>query len=93
MKRELLFNIGKTPEEYLQTLKENLELAKTYAEYYSDIEQQRYANHYNLRSTDRRYSVGDKVIVLAPDLGGAKLYSRWQGPGTIVDVKSPTPTL
>ena len=87
--RELPFNIGKTPEEYLQTLKENLELAKTYAEYYSDIEQKRYADHYNLRSTDRRYSVGDKVIVLAPDLGGAKLYSRWQGPGTIVEVKSP----
>jgi len=27
------------------------------------------------------------VIVLAPDLGGAKLYSLWQGPGTIVEVK------
>ena len=87
--RELPFNIGKSPEEYLQTLKENLELAKTYAEYYSDIEQKRYADQYNLRSTDRRYSVGDKVIVLAPDLGGAKLYSRWQGPGTVVEVKSP----
>ena len=27
--------------------------------------------------------------MLAPDLGGAKLYSRWQGPGTIIEVKSP----
>ena len=27
--------------------------------------------------------------MLAPYLGGAKLYSRWQGPGTIVEVKSP----
>jgi len=36
--RELLLSIKKTPEEYLKTLKENLELAKVYAEYYSDIE-------------------------------------------------------
>jgi hypothetical protein len=87
--RELPFSIGKKPEEYLQTLKENLELAKVYADYYSEIEQKRYADHYNLRSTDRKYQVGDKVIILAPDLGGAKLYSRWQGPGTIAKVKSP----
>ena len=87
--RELPFSIGKKPEEYLQTLKENLELAKVYADYYSEIEQKRYADHYNMRSTDRKYLLGDKVIILAPDLGGAKLYSRWQGPGTIVQVKSP----
>jgi len=60
-----------------------------YADYYSDIEQKRYADHYNLRSTDRKFQLGDKVSVLALDLGGAKLYSRWQGPGTIVEVKSP----
>ena len=71
--RELPFSIGKKPEEYLQTLKENLELAKVYAEYYSEIEQKRYADHYNLRSTDRKFQLGDKVIMLAPDLGGAKL--------------------
>jgi ribosomal protein L21E len=85
----LPLSIGKTPEEYLQTLKENIELAKVYADYYSDIQQKRYADHYNLRSTDKRFQLGDKVIILAPDLGGAKLYSRWQGPGTIVEVKSP----
>jgi len=87
--RELPFSIGKKPEEYLQTLKENLELAKLYADYYSEIEQKRYADHYNMRSTDRKYQIGDKVIVLAPDFVGAKLYSRWQGPGTIIEVKSP----
>jgi hypothetical protein len=87
--REIPFSIGKKPEEYLQTLKENLELAKIYADYYSEIEQKRYADHYNLRSTDRKYAVGDKVIVLGPDFAGAKLYSRWQGPGTIIEVKSP----
>ena len=37
--REIPFCIGKTPEKYLQTLKENLKLAKVYADYYSEIEQ------------------------------------------------------
>ena len=59
--RELPFSIGKKPEEYLQTLKENLELAKVYADYYSEIEQKRYADHYNMRSTDRKYLLGDNL--------------------------------
>ena len=87
--RELPLNLGKKPEEYLQSLKENLEMAKEYANYYADIESKRYAAHYNLRSTERHYEVGDKVAVLSPDSNGAKLYSRWQGPGTIIQVKSP----
>jgi hypothetical protein len=89
--RELPLSIGKNPVEYLQTLKENLELDKVYADYYSDFEQKRHADHYNLRSTDRGYhlDLGDKLIALAPDLVGAKLYFRWQGPGTTVEVKSP----
>jgi transposase InsO family protein/ribosomal protein L21E len=87
--RKLPLNLGKSPEEYLQSLKENLEFAKVYADYYSDIEMQRYADYYNLRSTDRKYEVGDKVAVLAPDFGSSKFYSRWQGPATIVEVKSP----
>jgi hypothetical protein len=86
-KQELPLNIGKGPEEYLQALKENLEVAKRYAEYYSPEEQSRYASTYNKESTDRHYSVGDQVLVLAPE--GSKLYSRWHGPGTIVKVKSP----
>jgi len=87
--RELPFSIGKTPEQYLQSLKENLELARAYAEYYSDVEQKRMTEYYNLRSMDRRYAVGEKVIILAPDSKGAKLFNRWQGPGTVVEVKSP----
>src|SRR2546428_4421321 len=62
--RKLPLNLGKSPEEYLQSLKENLEFAKAYADYYSDIEMKRYADYYNLRSTDRKYEVGDKVAVL-----------------------------
>jgi len=70
-------------------LKENLELAKTYAEYYSDIEQKAICR--SLQFTQYRSSIQRwrQSIILAPDLDGAKLYSRWQGPGTIVGVKSP----
>src|SRR2546428_13294602 len=70
--RKLPLNLGKSPDEYLQSLKENLEFAKAYADYYSDIEMKRYADYYNLRSTDRKYEVGDKVAVLAPDFGSSK---------------------
>src|SRR6218665_1788435 len=38
---------------------------------------------------DRRYAVGVKVIILAPYSKGAKLFNRWQGPGTVVEFKSP----
>jgi len=87
--RPMPFSIGKTPEEYLQSLKNNLEMAKVYADYYSEIAQQRYASHYNLQSTDRRYQLGDKVAILSSDAGGAKLYNSWQGPVTIIEVRSP----
>ena len=87
--RILPFNLGKKPEEYLRTLKENLDLAKAYSDFHSTIEQKRYAHNYNLRSTDRRYQVGDKVVILAPNLIGAKCYNRWQGPGVISRIKSP----
>jgi len=88
-KRPLPFRIGKNPEKYLQSLKANIEMARVYADYYSEIEQKKYATHYNLRSADRRYQLGDKVVIIPSDAGGAKLYNRWYGPGTIVEVKSP----
>ena len=87
--RPLPFSIGKKPEEHLQTLKTNLEMAQAYADFYSEIEQKRYATHYNLRSTDRQYQLGGKVAILSSDSGSAKVYNRWQGPGTIIEIKSP----
>jgi transposase InsO family protein len=86
--KELPLNLGKGPVEYLQSLKENLELAKVYAEAHASKELQRHAAHYNLRSTEKRFEVGDRVVILAPDSSN-KVYSRWQGPGTISKVKSP----
>ena len=86
-RQELPFSIGKGSAEYLQNLKENLEIAKTYAEFNSQKEQDRYVKYHNTRSTDRHYAVGDKVLVLAPE--GPKMYSRWHGPGVVTKVKSP----
>ena len=79
--REIPFSIGKRLEEYLQTLLENLEIARSYADLHSEAEQRRYASYYNMRSTDSRYQLGDKVLILAPE--ESNLYSRWHGPGII----------
>jgi len=84
----LPLNVGKSMIAYLQSLKENLEIAKVYAGGHSTKQLNRYAAHYNLRSRDKRFEVGDRVIVLAPDSAN-KVYSRWQGPGTVHQVKSP----
>ena len=64
------FSIGKTPEQYLQDLKNNLELSSAYAECYSDIEQKRMTDYYNTQSMDRRTTMGQKVLSLATDPKG-----------------------
>jgi len=42
----------------------------------------------NVRSKDKKFDVGEQVIVLALENVG-KLCNRWQGPGTVIKVKSP----
>ena len=41
-----------------------------------------------MRARDKHFQEGDQVIVLAPD-NMSKGGNRWQGPGTVVKVKSP----
>jgi len=65
-----------------------LETAANFAEQHAKHAQTDYVAHYNLRARDKQFGEGDQVIVLAPE-GGGKLTNRWQGPGTIVKVKSP----
>jgi hypothetical protein len=60
---------GNKPAEYLQTPKENLEMAKIHADYHSEVEHKCYAYHYNLRSTlTASIEMGNMVIVLTPDI-------------------------
>ena len=68
--------------EYLQQLKEKLEIAKKVAEESAKTQQQRYVNNYNLRSREKAFDVGDKVILLMSD-SNSKLYSRWTGPAKV----------
>ena len=46
--------------------------------------------HYNsLRTRDKHFSVGDRVIVLTPDYNNGRTYVHWIGPAIIAEVKSP----
>jgi len=59
-----------------------------YADDHADVEQQRYTDQYNKRAVDKHFQIGQQVIVLIHDSTN-KFLSRWQGPGTVVSVKSP----
>ena len=87
--RELPFYLGKNPAKYLLTLRQNLETAKRFVETAGVHKQDNYVHKYSLRSTDRSFQVGDRVIILSPVGGTAKFRRRWQCPGVVVEVKSP----
>ena len=50
-------------------------------------EQKRYVSHYNLRSQD--FECGERVLILTPDSSSSRLFSKWTGPATVVEVRSP----
>lgn len=85
---DLPFNLGKSTVEFLAELQRSLKSIHEQASTHAQHEQRRYVNHYNLRSRDKQFKVGQLVIVLIPDCNN-KLMCQWQGPGTIVEVKSP----
>jgi hypothetical protein len=80
-------NLTQTAVEYLQELKENLELAADYAAQHAEVAQQRYAHHYNLRARDKSFIAGEQVVVLTRDSTN-KVYSQWKM-GTLAKVLSP----
>ena len=84
----LLHTAGKTVTEYLTELQSKLKQIHDFADQNSAQEQQRYVAQYNKRAVDKEFQVGQQVIVLIPD-STKKMVSRWQGPGTILEVKSP----
>ena len=79
---------GKTVTEYLTELQSNVKDIHSCAEKHANQEQQKYVDHYNKRAKDKHFKIGQQVIVLIPDSTNKHL-SRWQGPGTVIDVKSP----
>ena len=64
-----------------------LEVAKTYATTHSQREQEKYATH--LRSNDKHFEVGEKVLILMPDSTASRAFRKWTGPATVVEVLSP----
>jgi len=88
--RELPVNLGKNATKYLRELHDRLKIAQTYATSHTEREQNRYVSHYkNLRSKDKHFNVGEQVLILSPDSTLSRIFSKWTGPATVVEVRSP----
>jgi len=87
--KDLPTNFGKLVNQYLKELTLNLESAEKFVAEHAKKAQNTYARNYNRRAKDKHFNVDDRVIVLMPDNTHSRLYSRWIGPATIVEVKSP----
>ena len=85
--RDVKSVLPKPVEEYMTDLRRRLQQAADRARLHTDNSQMTYAHH-NLRSHDKQFAEGDNVIVLDDEASG-KLCKRWQGPATVVRVKSP----
>jgi len=86
---KLPVSFGKSATEYLQGVQKTLEIARDYAATHSEREQERYQKYQNLRSADKHFEVGEKVLILQPDTTASKLFSKWCGPATVVAIRSP----
>lgn len=87
--RELPLDLGSSTEKFLEDLHVKLKIAEEYAKSQTDKNQARYTSRYNLRSLDKHFSVGEKVLILHKDSTASRTFSRWKGPGTIIEIRSP----
>jgi len=78
---------GVAVERYLQDLKSRLETAAEFADKHAAIAQAHYSKHYNKHAAEKKFRVGEQVIVLDKD-STHKTFARWQL-GTITRVRSP----
>jgi len=72
----------------LEELKANLQVGLDLAVTNAKKAQKSYTDQYNVLSKEKKFEVGDLVLVLLPDSTN-KLMAQWQGPGTVVDQVSP----
>jgi len=80
---------NKSTVEFLTDLRNKLDTARSYAESHAQRAQQRYVNRYNRRSCDKTFALGESVLVLQKDSTASKVFSRWIGPATVVEIQSP----
>jgi len=72
----------------MSELRDHLKEAADWATLHAHRGQEVYTHNYNLRSRDKHFAEGDKVIVLDDD-AASKMCKRWLGPATVIRVKSP----
>ena len=82
-------SLGQTTVEYLNDLRQNLEIASSYGTEHGNREQQRYISRYNLRAREKSFAVGEQVLILISDSTSSKVFSRWLGPANVVEKRSP----
>ena len=73
---------------YLEGLLDRLQTAQKYAAEHAEVEQARHVRHYNSKSRDKQFVVGDKCLILQRDSSESSVFSRWKGPDTVVQVCS-----
>ena len=71
---DLPLNLGKNVTEYLKDLRDRLATAEQYAFDHTTKQQAAYITRYNLRSTNKQFSVGEQVLVLSPDSTSSKIF-------------------
>ena len=84
----ILDSLHKPAQEYLKVVQENLRIGLDIAQENASKNQAKYVDNYNTSAKDKKFEVGDLVLILLPSSTN-KLMSHWQGPGTITSVVSP----
>ncbi|GFV04145.1 retrovirus-related Pol polyprotein from transposon opus [Trichonephila clavipes] len=86
--RNIPTTLSRSVEKYLEDLIEKLRKAHEIAAETAEVTQNNYASYYNLRSREKQFKVGDKVLVLLPS-STHKLMKTWIGPATIIEITRP----
>ncbi|GFQ65252.1 RT_RNaseH_2 domain-containing protein [Trichonephila clavata] len=86
--REIPTGAARSLEEYLKQLQKKLQDAHEIASENSAKNHERMTSHYNLRSREKRFSVGDEVLILMPS-STHKLLNTWIGPAKVVKLTRP----
>ncbi|GFQ65751.1 retrovirus-related Pol polyprotein from transposon opus [Trichonephila clavata] len=86
--REIPTGAARSVEEYLKQLQKKLQDAHEIASENSAKNQERMTSHYNLRTREKSFSVGDEVLILMPS-STYKLLNTWIGPAKVVKLTRP----
>ncbi len=79
-------------ERYIENLQLKLNAAHEIAAGNAEKSQENYTSRYNLRSREKTFSVGDKVLILIPS-SAHKLLKTWSGPATVIRLTRPQSAL